>query len=455
MRPMNLNLASAAAAVVALSFSAGCRHHTDMRTQYTEMRRAMLTGDWQTASKQLETAREKVYTEDDRVMYWLNMGTLQHYAGNAAGSNDNLVKAESAMQELWTTSISSEASKLVVSETLQAYEGEDFEKVLVYLYTSLNNVNLNRMQDAIVEARRADELLKKMLVHYEKEGEVGTLYKQDAFMLWLVGLYYEVEGKATLNDAYLAYKAAYKSYAEDYQGQYGTPAPKFLGEDLVRAAKLAGFPDDAAKFQRETGATGDSLQKLADGMAEVILIHANGEAPYKEEFFIDGVMPDNYVMRIALPKFVAVPFQVAHAELKASDGTTARTELAEPITAMVLKNFEHRLPAIKTRAIARAVVKYAATKGAQAVAGGENQLAGALVGLAGNIASAASEAADLRSWTTLPGSIGVARVWLPAGHHQLQVTYHNSSGASIGRLEQISVDLKPGERRIVSVRSLQ
>ncbi|MCK6545146.1 hypothetical protein L6R52_04705 [Myxococcota bacterium] len=438
-----------------LALFSGCRHHGDMRIQYTQMRPAMLQGDWNTAASQLEAAKTSgTYNEDDRVMFWLNMGTLQHYAGNTAGSNENLVKAEAAMQELWTTSISSEASKVIVSESVQAYEGEDFEKVLVYLYTSLNNVNAGKMQDAIVEARRADEMLKKMLVEFEKEGSVGTLYKQDAFMLWLVGLYYEIEGQASWNDALLAYKAAYKSYLEDYAGQYGTAMPAFIGEDIVRVARLLGQDGTASEYAKLTGASGDTAKNLADGLAEVVLVHGSGEAPYKEELFIDGQMADGYVMRIALPQFKAVPSQVAYAQISAN-GAEARTSLAEPISEMVLKNFEHRLPAIKLRAIARATVKYAATKAAQAVgeqAGGG--LAGALLGLAGNVASAVSEAADLRSWTTLPGAFGVARLWLPAGQHTLTVSYHNASGGTVGRQEQITLELKPGQRKLLSVRSL-
>jgi hypothetical protein len=363
-----------------------------------------------------------------------------------------LVKAEAAMQELWTTSISSEASKFVVSETVQAYEGEDFEKVLVYLYTAMNNINLGKTQDAVVEARRADELLKKMLVHYEKEGEVGTLYKQDAFMLWLVGLFYEMTGAP--NDAFLAYKASMKSYKEDY-ATYGSSVPRFLGEDLVRTAKMVGFNDEVKQFSGETGASGETFEKLKQGMAEVIVIYGAGEAPSKEEFFIDGAMPDGYVMRIALPKFVAVPYSGTCAKVRAN-GQEVETEVAEPISQMVLKNFEHRLPAIQLRAIARATVKYVATKTAEAAVGGGDggsagrQLAGALVGLAGNVASAASEAADLRSWTTLPASVNVARMWLPAGQHTIDVDYCN-----INRSEKRTVDLKAGQRQIISVRNLK
>src|SRR5262249_1980257 len=107
-------------------------------------------------------------------------------------------------------------------------------------------------------------------------------------------------------------------------------------------------------------------------------------------------------------------------------------------------------------------VKYTATKAAEkAVGGGDNasagrKLAGALVGLGGNVAGAVTEAADTRSWTTLPANITIGRLWLPPGTHTINVTFHSGSGGQLGHPEMIPVqDLKAGEHRIVSVRSLQ
>lgn len=435
-------------ALVALHGASGCRHHGDFKKQYQEMRPNMARGNWPVAAKQLEAARDKIYKEDDRVMFWLNMGTVLHYAGDFTGSQGYFVKAESAMQDLWTKSITGEASKFAVSETLSAYPGEDFEKVLLYLYTSLNNVRQGKTSDALVEARRADEFLKKMLVHYDKEGEVGTIYRQDAFVLWLVGLFYEVEG--SWNDAYLAYRSAHEAYEKEYAGKFGAGVPSYLWEDLVRTAELAGLKEDAQRWRKK--GSGSSLQALANNMAEVILIHGSGEAPYKQELIVQSVLPDGYVLRVALPQFVEVKYRIAGAELRGG-GQMARTELAEPVARIALKNFEHRLPAIQARAIARATVKYAATKGAEAIAG-KGSTAGMLAKLVGNVAAAVSEAADLRAWTTLPGEIGVTRVWVPAGAHTLEVTYLGSSGGPLGKAQPVEVELKPGERRIVSMRTL-
>jgi uncharacterized protein len=418
----------------------------NIQQHYEEMRPAMVRNEWADAAKQIETAKNRgIYGEVDRVMYWLNYGTILHYAGEYQKSQDVFVQAESAMQDLWTKSISAEASKFILNETAQSYPGEDFEKILLYLYTSLNHVRQGKMQDALVEARRADEFLKKMQVEYEKEGGIGTLYKQDAFMLWLVGLFYEIEG--SWNDAELAYKAANEAYANGYTGAFSVGAPSFLAEDIARTSALAG-----------TGGTGSSADKVKQGMAEIVLLHGSGESPRKIEFTINHQMEDGYVARIALPKFKKVPHQIKYAEVNVA-GMQAKTEVIEPVSIIALRNFKKQQAGLTARAIARAVVKYAATKGTQkAVEGKGNDAnrnaAGALLGLAGNITAAATEAADLRSWTTLPSEIGAARLFVPPGSHTIDLKFFNKSGAQVRTLS-VPVEVKNGERKIVSVRTFE
>lgn len=446
--------------VIALSvgatYSTGCRSQKGIVNQYAKMRPKLIAGDFKTAAAEIQQAKkDKIFREEDRVMYWLNLGTVLHYAGDYKGSQAQLEKAEKAMQDLWTKSISSEASKVLISESIQDYPGEDFEKIILYIYTALNKVYEGNMQDALVEARRADEFLKKMQVHYDKEGNGGTLYRQDAFVLWLVGLLYEIEG--SMNDALLAYKEAHKTYEGEYRGKFGLGAPGFLAEDIVRTAKLSGDAQTAEEAMAKMGAKGESLKKLADGQSELIIIHGSGEAPSKKQFNFKARMPDGYMLKIALPQFVDRRPSVDHARVNVG-GVTERTVSMEPVSNIALRNYKHRLPAIKARAIARATIKYVASKAAKKAVGGnggdkKRALAGALVGAAANIAAAASEQADLRAWTTLPSTFGVSRIWLPAGKHQVKVTFHTKSGGQTGRVETRTVELKKGERKIIGVRT--
>ena len=154
-------MSSRAILVVALTLGAtygtGCRSHKGIVNQYQQkIRPKLVAGDYKTAAAQLQQAKkDKIYKEEDRVMYWLNLGAVQHYAADYKASQSNLEKAEQSMQDLWTKSISQEASKFLVSESIQDYPGEDFEKILLYFYTALNKVFEGNMQDALVEARRA------------------------------------------------------------------------------------------------------------------------------------------------------------------------------------------------------------------------------------------------------------------------------------------------------------
>jgi hypothetical protein len=428
----------------------------NIQRHYEDMRPAMIRGDWKTAVSQIEEAKERgIYGEVDRVMYWLNYGALLHYAGEYQQSQDVLVKAEQAIQDLWTKSISAEASKFLLNETAQSYPGEDYEKVLLYLFTALNNVRQGKMQDALVEARRADEFLKKMQIEYEKEGGIGTVYTQDAFMLWLVGLFYEIEG--SWNDATLAYKAAYQAYEESYRGLFGIGPPSFLAEDIVRTAILAGDAQTADEW-RPRGARGDTADKVKQGMAEIVLVHGSGEAPRKIEYTINHRMPDGYVARIALPKFEAVPNRIEYAEIEVA-GNRSRSEILEPVSTIALKNFQKQQGGLTARAIARAVLKYGASKGTQKLVEGDGKdgnrkAAGALLGLAANITAAATEAADLRSWTMLPSEIDVARVWVPPGKHTVEVTFYGGSGGQL-RTMSLPVEVRNGERKLVSVRTFE
>ena len=374
--------------------SSACRSHVGFREQYLKSRSELVSGNWDTAVEQFVATKDELFGERDRVMYWLNLGTLQHYAGRYSASQQTFIKAEKAIQDLFTKSVTAEASKYTISETLSPYEGEDFEKILLYYYTALNNVAQGKLTDAIVEARRADEFLKKIQVKYENDEKLSTIYTEDAFMLWMVGLFYEIEG--SYPDAFLAYKRSFKVYNKLYRSKFGTRPPSYLAEDIVRTGMMASQENEALqRFAERSGAKGDTVENVQN-KAEVIVIHANGEAPFKKQMTFTAPAPDGYIVRVALPQFQATKAQVVRTQVRIG-GRSYRPEMAEPVTSIALQSFKHQLPAIKARATVRAIAKYVATKGTQKlVSGGSDsssarKIAGALIGLFGNIASAASE----------------------------------------------------------------
>lgn len=387
-------------------------------------------------------------------MFWLNHGTALHYAGNYQASSEAFFQAEETMQELWTESISEEVGKAVLTETIQTYTGEDYERILTYLYTSINAVSQGRVQDAVVEARRADGFLQKMRVEYEKEGGLGTLYKQDAFALWLIGLFYELEGSHA--DAYIAYEAAHQAYSKLYSGTFGVKKPPYLEEDLFRSARLAGRDDEASRWEELV--SGASLTAYDSGMAEVILIHGNGEAPFKTENTFTAPAPDGYLVRVAMPELKKSPRQTQGSKVRVGK-KEALSVVAEPVEQIAVRNFEGRIDGIRARAIARAITKYLAVKAtSEAVKSGRGEgskLAGNLITIFGGLASAAAEGADLRSWTLLPAEFRVARVWVEPGTYPIEVELLDGRGVSTEIAHTEEVTLNPGDRRLVSMRSVR
>jgi hypothetical protein len=111
---------------------------------------------------------------------------------------------------------------------------------------------------------------------------------------------------------------------------------------------------------------------------------------------------------------------------------------------------------IRGKAIARAVGKFAAAhavqKGgtyAEGTAGGVLYATGALL----KISSLLMEEADNRSWVTLPASVHVAEMALPAGDHTLDLELVTAMEAVMVR-QTVKVSVEPGRATFLTLRSL-
>ncbi|MFO8183885.1 MAG: hypothetical protein R6U39_06890, partial [Candidatus Aegiribacteria sp.] len=77
----------------------------------------------------------------------------------------------------------------------------------------------------------------------------------------------------------------------------------------------------------------------------------------------------------------------------------------------------------------------------------ENSGISRLTGFMLSLFGAATEEADLRAWLTLPASIYVARLSLPAGENPVEVTVNGRTVYRDG-----SLTLEPGEIRLLFLR---
>ncbi len=400
---------------------ASCAMRSDL---YRDIEQNLAIGNYAVAASALQ-ANEEEFGEKSSVLFNLEMGLLTHYGAQYDESNRMFLAAERKMEELYTTSISTEAAALLVNDNLLPYEGEDFEKVFVNLFLALNFAQMGNVEEALVEARKVDLKLKE----YSKEYEDKNTYKQDAFIRYVMGALYEAAGE--VNDAFISYQKAYEGYNE-YASAYGTPCPTFLKTDLVRTAGLLGFDDERQRFEELFGIE-YATPKRTEG-ALLLIIHS-GRGPIKEQNKINVSIADNdgvvHTFTVALPKFV--PRDRRHVQYAASvqsGGQSMRidAEIAEDVTAIAKKSLEDRLGLLYLKAGGRAVLKFLASEKAKSEWKKEGDELGNLAkSLLIDVAVIASEQADTRSWRSLPARMLIIRAQLPAGTHQLQLSAEGQS----------------------------
>jgi hypothetical protein len=406
-------------------------------------------GDYDKAIEEVRK-NEKSYGDKSAALYKLDLGALYHYAGETDSSNKYLFAAEKEIEDLYTESVSLKVLSFILNDNVIPYDGEDFERVLVNVFLALNYASEGMDEDALVEARKVDLKLKE----YSRQYEGKNKYQEDAFIRYIAGVLYENEGE--INDAFISYRKSYEAY-ELYEKEYGTKAPAFLLDDLVRTAELLSFDDEAEKYKDIGGRLPDVDGKHG---GSVLVVTYSGKGPIKIEQRPTVTIPDSsgtlHTFQIALPKFEpryrhGRTYSVA--VISADDKLSTPTEVAENINAIAGKALEDRLGLIYLKSGGRALAKFLAAEKAKKgmKKGSDSKVENFFASLAIDLVVGATEQADTRTWRTLPAEIQLARLSLPAGRHTLSVT--SSDGGYT--LKRVEVDIKRGKTTFVLVDDLR
>lgn len=397
--------------------------------------------DFKGAEARIQKEKLGSYGKKNQVLYYLDLGAVQHDAGRYKESDKSLELAEARMEELFTKSVSRAAGTLLLNDNTTEYAGERFERALVNVYRALNYLFRGEREGALVEVRKLSRLLQEYA-----DTTVGktTAYKDDAFAQYLASLLYADDGKA--DDARISLNKSRKVY-EFYAASYGTPTPR-----------LDPPPANGAE---------------EDG--EIVFLHLNGTAPHKisKTFSVawneavvalnsskddekEGAQARNAVaaglignaVTVAYPAYIQDPFSISGSQVEAS-GRKAATQLVEDVSAIAMKDLAERQALIKVRAIARATTKYVLAKAATDAVKkkyGDKSWQALATQIGGSVASAATEVADTRAWATLPSQFRMARLRLPPGRHDVTVSYTGPAGAVVSTRTFKDVLVRKGMR---------
>ncbi len=421
---------------------------------------------------------EKPNGPTNMVLYRLERGLIFHYQGLYAQSNAEFERAEQLIDRLYTRSLSREAAAFLTNDAIVAYRGEEFEQVLIHYFRALNYERLGDRQAVLVECRKANLKLEE----YAQQADYQLSYKNDAFMQYATGLFFEAEGE--WNDAYISYKDAERGYRA-YREAFGIGVPRMLIIDLVRVAGRLGYDDEVQAYTERYRLRNEELQPAN---SEVIVFVESGFVPRKQqnELSIPILKDDqgktiwtvseravdryhnqyvyreyavDYWLNLALPAYHDVTPQLGAVRLR-SKQASAMGVLAEDLDVIARRTLDQKFDHILLRTIARSMAKYAATKAVEkhiAKSGDDddrdyNEAVGELVGGLLNLFGNATEAADTRGWLSLPRAVYIARLPISDTAEQLRIEVLDPRGNVVHTQDLPPVYAADGRMTFLSTR---
>lgn len=387
-----------------------------------EARSALSRGDYDKALADLKPLAE---TDNvDQLVYLLDYGTALQIAGKYDESNKVFLQADRLTDLVDYHSVSKIASSLALNEEMSQYKGDTFEKIFINAYLAMNFLELGKLDDALVEARRINEKYLKFRADEKQKFELNSFSKYLSAVIW--------EANRNYDDAYIAYSEAYKI----------EPSISTIQEDLIRSAKNARRMDTYADWKKKFPSAKEDPAWYDKKNGELVIIYQQGwgprKAPAQGEYRFPQLIPVQAHTTRALLNIegVSAPNATGYLSKEIYDvDQAAIATLKEDYGILIAK----RVAGVATKAVLADQLRQ------------KNEGLGQLAWIALNIA----DRADLRQWSTLPKTIQIIRVPLKAGTYKIKLQGADSSGSVVSdkSLER-EVEIKAGGKKFVVWRTL-
>jgi hypothetical protein len=427
-------------------------------------------GDIANATKALDETKTNTRNKN-RSLYLLNKGTLSWMQENYTEATNFFNEADLYIEDQ-RKNFASEALALISNPGVRPYVPEDFENVMVNIYKALSYLELNNTDKAIVECRRVNEKLYALNDKYPKNYK--NRYSDDAFAHTIMGLIYD--SKKDWNNAFIAYRNAYKIYEDNYLKNYNTPTPLQLKKDLLRTAYLTGLNSEYDYYKRKFGFDFDSQDKTKGSL---VFIWMSGLGPVKEEWSInfsaitnndgmltlangeEGINFPFYIgdrdretkasfknldfVRVAFPKYHERQLIYNNAVLEVNNSTSIALSKGQDINAIAFKCLKDRM----LRELANSLLRLASKQALEKIARDQNDNLGTLV----SIFNAVTEKADTRNWQTLPHSIYYTRVQLDEGENKINLISKTPNGQE--KVQEFTFNIQKGRTKFFTFHDLE
>jgi uncharacterized protein len=405
------------------------------RNVYSVLNRSLQAGDCRGAIALINGSRED-YGSNAALLYLLDSAMVNMQCGTFSLAQERLHAAEALAEKLWTASISRNVAAMVTNDYVLPYAGEDYERVMIHLISAIGYLRMEQLDEALVEIRRLDSLLKIFEADYKED----DVYKTDAFGRYLSGMLHEAD--AAYDDAYIDYYRAAGNYLNQWR-RYGTDLPDILAQDLLRVATAVNRLDDVKNVLPASTLARWEQFGSESSTGKVVLVVFSGEGPHKIQDMVTIPSPHG-PLSIAFPRIVsgAVFCRGGNLQLVGKNGSLAgELVVVSDINRIALTSLNDRKGRIVAKAVARAVAKQVAI---QTIAStGESSEQKQTMAIILNMANMLMlEKADTRSWRTLPGRIQAARVMVAPGEYKARLVLCRNQVFDLG-----TITVAPGGTR--------
>jgi len=393
-------------------FLLGCATY---QSRVDESRRHLERREFDLALEKLKPLAET--SDGDQLAYLLDYGTALHIAGKYEESIKVFLEADKLAENVDFHSVSRIAGATLFNEEMIQYKGDPFEKIFINAYLALNYLCLNKLDDALVEARRINE----KIIKYNSENKAN--FEKNAFGKYLSALVWEADKK--WDDAYIAFHEAYQI----------DPGISMIGEDLIRSAFRSHRMDEYKKWKTAFPEVKEDPRWYDKKLGEIVVLVEQGWGPRK--FAEHGQLN---------PYLIPVYSETLKVKVEIENTVQQDSKLVYNVTRDAIKTLQADAGSLVARRLGSRVAK-------EVVADQIRQKDKALGFVAWAI-MVFSERADLRQWSTLPASMQVARIYLPPGKYLVKAKGQTNYGSPTQDYFEKSVDVVAGQKSFFNIRTL-
>lgn len=408
---------------------AGCQTYTK---ENSAIRDNLYKGNIQEATAIIEKS-SLAKEERNFALFKMEQGMLHYLQQDYLNATKNWIKSDQKLEDLYTTSISKTSASFIVNDSVTDYTGEAHEKILLPIFSSIAFFANDDANNSIVMIRRTNDIKKAM----DTDNIGKNLTKFDVFSNYFSGLVYET--KAEWDSAIIEYKKALNSIQTNSEQTNFNKAELQIAKDLGRLAEFRNRSEIVKEIKNKYPNISWENQNKLMQKAELFIIYESGNSPVKVPKEI--LFPtDKTVVRISFPEYQDIYYRSKSSDIYLNSTYMGKTILMEDIGKMAKQALEER----RVKDIAKIAARVIAKDVAARKLGEESPLAG----LAANVFGAVTETADTRSWTTLPDTIQIFRIAIPA-NKQTTIVIKPEYGSS---LEQ-TFSLPANKKKLIRFRT--